>query len=87
MADAGAQQQRRRSTARSSRCGQCHVNSRVTRLNSLRLPDYAIANGVSGNSERNPALHTADTTRRNATALSHRVGRHVRELGNIHGDS
>jgi len=28
-----AQQQRRRSTALSSKCGQCHVDSRDTRLN------------------------------------------------------
>ena len=29
IAGAGAQQQRRRSTAHSSKCGQCHVDSRV----------------------------------------------------------
>ena len=29
IAGAGAQQQRRRSTALSSKCGQCHVDSRV----------------------------------------------------------
>jgi len=34
MASAGAQhQQRRRSTALSSKCGQCHVDSRRRRLN------------------------------------------------------
>ena len=32
-AGTGAQQQRRRSTALSSRCGQCRVDSRGTRLN------------------------------------------------------
>jgi len=33
IAGAGAQQQRRRSTALSSKCGQCHVDSGGTRLN------------------------------------------------------
>ena len=36
-AGAGAQQQRRRSTALSSKRGQCHVESRVTRLSRLVL--------------------------------------------------
>ena len=33
VAGRGAQQQRRRSTTLSSKCGQCHVDSRRTRLN------------------------------------------------------
>jgi len=38
---AGAQQQRRRSMAFSSKCGQCHVDSRGTRLNTDLLDLYA----------------------------------------------
>ena len=38
---AGAQQQRRRSMAFSSKCGQCHVDSQGTRLNTDLLDLYA----------------------------------------------
>ena len=39
VAGADAQQQRRRNTTFSSKCGQCHIDSRGTRLNT----DYTLA--------------------------------------------
>jgi len=54
---AGVQQQRRRSTALSSKCGQCHVDSRGTRLNRDLFAYALVINqklaGQTRNSRRN----------------------------------